>query len=151
MKKLSYKTISANKATVNKKWMLVDAENQTLGHLASKVARMIRGKNKTNYTPHVDCGDNVIVINAEKIHLSGKKWENKEYVHYTEYPGGQRFTTPKELVVKKPTAIVEYAVRGMLPKNRIGDAMYKNLHVYGGNSHPHEAQQPKKIELDKIK
>lgn len=147
MKNLSYRTVSANKATVTRNWLIVNAENQTLGRLASQIAKMIRGKNKTNYTPHVDCGDNVIIINAEKVKLTGKKWDEKEYVHYTEYPGGQRFTTPQKLVSKKPTAIVEYAVRGMLPKNRIGDAMYKNLHVYAGAKHPHEAQQPKEVKL----
>lgn len=148
MKNLSYKTISANKATADKKWILVNAENQTLGRFASKVAKIIRGKNKTNFTPHVDCGDNVIVINAEKVNFTGKKWDEKEYVSHTEYPGGQRRVTPKKLIVKKPTALVEYAVRGMLPKNRIGDAMYKNLHVYAGNIHPHEAQQPVEINLN---
>ena len=147
MKAISYRTVSANSATSNKKWLLVDAENQTLGRFASKVARMIRGKHKTNFTPHVDCGDNVIVINAEKVQLTGKKWDTKDYVHYTEYPGGQRFTNPRKLVVKKPTAMVEYAIRGMLPKNRIGDAMYKNLHVYEGVNHPHEAQQPVVVNL----
>lgn len=147
MKNLSYKTVSANKATVTKNWMLVNAENQTLGRLASHIAKMIRGKNKTNYTPHVDCGDHVIVINAEKVNFTGKKWSEKEYIHYTLYPGGQRYTTPQKLVGKKPTAIVEYAVRGMLPKNRIGDAMYKNLHVYAGDKHPHEAQQPVEIKF----
>lgn len=145
MKNLSYRTVLVNKATANKKWILVDAENQTLGRLASHVAKMIRGKNKTSYTPHSDCGDNVIVINAEKVSFTGKKWDEKEYLHYTEYPGGQRFTTPKKLVSKKPTALVEYAVRGMLPKNKIGDAIYKNLYVYAGPSHPHEAQQPVEI------
>lgn len=151
MKNLSFRTISANKATSNKNWVIVNAENQTLGRLASKIAKMIRGKNKTNYTPHVDCGDNVIVINAEKVNFTGKKWDTKEYVHYTEYPGGQRFITPKKLVAKKPTALVEYAVRGMLPKNKIGSAMYKNLYVYAGNNHPHEAQQPKEINLTNFK
>ena len=151
MKNLSFRTVSANKATATKNWLVVNAENQTLGRLASKIAKMIRGKNKTNYTPHVDCGDNVIVINAEKVNFTGKKWDVKEYVHYTEYPGGQRFITPKKLVAKKPTALVEYAVRGMLPKNRIGDAMYKNLHVYAGTNHPHEAQQPVEINLNNFK
>lgn len=149
MKNLSYRTISANKATARKNWVLVNAENQTLGRLASGVAKMIRGKNKTNYTPHVDCGDNVIVVNAEKVIFSGKKWDQKEYVHYTEYPGGQRFITPRKLVAKKPTAIVEMAVRGMLPKNKIGAAMYKNLYVYAGKDHPHEAQQPVEFKFEK--
>jgi large subunit ribosomal protein L13 len=144
---LSYKTISANKATVNKEWVIIDAEGKILGRLASVVAFMLRGKHKTNFTPHVDCGDNVIVINAEKVALSGEKWSGKEYIRHTGYPGGQRSITAEALLKKNPIGLVENAVRGMLPKNRLGRAIYKNMHVYAGNEHPHEAQKPKKIEI----
>jgi large subunit ribosomal protein L13 len=144
---LSYKTVSANKATVNKEWVMVDAEGAILGRLASLIAGMLRGKHKTNFTPHVDCGDNVIVINAEKVALTGQKWSDKEYVRYTGYPGGQRFTTAEELLKKNPIGLVENAVRGMLPKNRLGRALFKNMFVYAGASHPHEAQKPRKIEI----
>ncbi|MFN7013774.1 MAG: 50S ribosomal protein L13, partial [Bacteroidia bacterium] len=145
-----YKTVNANKATVNKEWVLVDAEGETLGRLASRVAYLLRGKNKVNFTPNVDCGDNVIIINAEKIKISGTKEEDKVYVHYTGYPGGQRFATPKELLKKNPTAIIEKAVKKMLPRTRLGRAIYGNLHVYAGSSHPHEAQQPKKIDIKSV-
>ena len=151
MDTLSYKTVSANRATVNKQWVLVDAENETLGRLASKVAKMIRGKHKTNYTPHVDCGDNVIVINAEKIRLTGNKMAEKTYVSYSEYPGGQKFITAENLMKKKPTAMVEKAVRGMLPKNRLGRALFNNLHAIEGTEHKYAAQKPKEIKLDSIK
>lgn len=147
MNTLSYKTVSANKDTVNKEWVLIDAEGAILGRLATVVASTLRGKHKTNFTPHVDCGDNVIVINAGKINLSGTKWSDKEYVRHTGYPGGQRFTTASEMLKKNPIGLVENAVRGMLPKNRLGRAIYKNMHVYAGASHPHEAQKPRKIEL----
>jgi len=148
---LSYKTISANKATVNKEWLLVDAEGETLGRLASVVAKLIRGKFKTEFTPHVDCGDNVIVINAEKIQLSGKKWDDKKYIRHTGYPGGQRVMTAKELLEKKPIALVEKAVKGMLPKNKLSNALYRNLYVYVGSEHKQEAQKPKKININSIK
>ena len=151
MDTLSYKTVSANSATVNKEWVVVDAEGQQLGRLASKVAKMIRGKHKTNYTPHVDCGDNVIVLNAEKVELSGNKWEEKEYLRYTNYPGGQRSTLAKEMRAKHPERLVEKAVKGMLPKNRLGRALFSNLKVYAGSEHPHEAQNPKSIDLNTIK
>lgn len=145
MNTLSYKTVSANKATVNKEWVVVDAQGEILGRLSSKIAMMIRGKNKPSYTPHVDCGDNVIVINADKIKLTGNKFAEKQYVSYTGYPGGQKFISPKELMEKHPTRVVEKAVRGMLPKNSLGRALYKNLHVYAGTDHPHAAQNPKTI------
>lgn len=151
MNTLSYKTISANKETVTKEWLLVDAENEVLGRLATKVAMMIRGKYKTNYTPHVDCGDHVVIINAEKVRLTGNKMDQKEYVRHTGYPGGQRFTSIKQMLVKKPGFIIEKAVRGMLPKTKLGDALFGNLHVYAGSEHPHEAQQPKQINLNSIK
>jgi large subunit ribosomal protein L13 len=144
---LSYKTVSANKATVNKEWVIIDAEGAVLGRLATLVASMLRGKHKINYTPHVDCGDNVVVINAEKVVLTGEKWSDKEYVRHTGYPGGQRFTTAETMMKKNPIGLVENAVKGMLPKNRLGRAIYKNMHVYAGSSHPHEAQKPKKIEI----
>lgn len=150
MNTLSYKTISTNKESANKEWVLVDAEDAILGRLASKVAKMIRGKNKPNFSPHVDCGDNVVIINAEKIRLLGNKMDQKEYVRHTGYPGGQRFTKVSELLKKRPEAVVEKAVKGMLPKNRLGSALYKNLYVYAGNEHPHEAQKPKKINLNEI-
>jgi len=148
---LSYKTVSANRATVTKEWVIVDAENEVLGRLASKVAKMLRGKHKPNFTPHVDCGDNVIVINAEKVRLTGNKWLDKEYVSHSGYPGGQKITSPSELIKKKPFALVEKAVRGMIPKNRLGDALFRNLHVYAGSEHPHEAQKPKEVNLKLIK
>ncbi len=151
MNTLSYKTVSANKATVNKDWVVVDANEQVLGRLATKVAKLLRGKYKPNFTPHVDCGDNVIVINAEKIVLSGNKWDQKEYVRHTGYPGGQRFTSAKLMMEKKPYAMIEKAVKGMLPKNRLGSQLFRNLHVYVGNEHPHDAQQPKVINLNSIK
>ncbi len=151
MEALSYKTVSANKETVNKGWVLVDAENEILGRLASKVAFILRGKDKTNYTPHVDTGDNVVIINAEKIKLTGKKAVEKEYVRHTGYPGGQRFATPRELLAKKPTEVVRMAVGGMLPKNKLGDALRRNVFIYAGTEHPHAAQQPKEIKLNTIK
>ncbi len=151
MDTLSYKTISANKATVNKKWVLVDADGQTLGRLASKVAKLLRGKYKPDFTPHVDCGDNVIVINAEKINLTGNKWEDKTYLRHTGYPGGQRFTGVKQLLEKHPERIIEKAVKGMLPKTRLGAAVLRNLKVYAGSEHKQEAQQPVAINLNDLK
>ena len=144
---LSYKTISANKATVKKEWLVVDAEGQTLGRLSSEVAKLLRGKHKTNYTPHVDCGDNVIVINADKVTLSGSKWSDKEYIRHTGYPGGQRSLTAEQLHARKPFALVEKAVKGMLPKNKLGSQLYRNLFVYAGAEHKQEAQQPKEHKL----
>jgi len=144
---LSYKTISANKDTVNKEWVIVDAEGAALGRLATLVASTLRGKHKTNFTPHVDCGDNVVVINAEKVTLSGTKMDNKDYIRHTGFPGGQRITKAKDMLRKNPISLVEEAVKGMLPKNRLGSALYRNMHVYAGPSHPHEAQKPRKIEL----
>jgi large subunit ribosomal protein L13 len=148
---LSYKTVSANKSTVKKEWVLVDADGQTLGRLASKIAVLIRGKHKTNYTPHVDCGDNVIVINAEKIILTGNKWEGKTYIRHTGYPGGQRSITANELFAKDPIRVMEKAVKGMLPKNKLGSALFNNLYVYSGAEHKQEAQNPKTINLKELK
>jgi large subunit ribosomal protein L13 len=148
---LSYKTVSANKETVQKEWFVVDAQDEILGRLASKVAIVLRGKHKPSFTPHVDCGDNVIVINAEKVKLTGNKMTEKQYVRHTGYPGGQRIQTPEDLLAKKPEAVVEKAVKGMLPKNRLGSEIFRNLYVYVGENHPHEAQQPKKLDLNTIK
>ncbi len=147
MNTLSYKTISANAKTANKQWVLLDAENQILGRFASHAARFLRGKNKTNFTPHADTGDNVIVINAEKIKLTGNKWTEKEYIRHTGYPGGQRKSTPEQLLAKFPERIVQNAVHGMLPKNKLSSAIKRNLFVYVGSEHPHAAQKPKKITL----
>ncbi len=151
MNTLSYKTVSANKNTVNKEWVLVDADGQTLGRLASRIAILIRGKHKTNYTPHVDCGDNVVVINAEKFILTGNKWNDKIYIRHTGYPGGQRTLTASELFAKDPIRVVEKAVKGMLPKNKLGSVLFRNLYVYSGNKHKQEAQNPKTINLNDIK
>jgi len=148
---LSYKTVSANKETANKEWVLVDADGHSLGRLASKVAMLIRGKYKTNFTPHVDCGDNVIVINAEKINLTGKKWTDKSYIRHTGYPGGQRSLTAQELFDKDPTRLVEKAVKGMLPKNKLGSALFRNLYVYVGGEHKQEAQTPKAININDLR
>ena len=151
MDTLSYKTVSANKETVNKEWVLIDAEDQVLGRMASIAAKFLRGKYKTNFTPHVDCGDNLIVINAEKVKLTGNKMNDKIYIRHTGYPGGQRTRTAKEYMAKKPTYLVEKAIKGMLPKNRLGADLFRNLFVYEGPEHPHEAQKPKQIDLKKIK
>ena len=150
MNTLSYKTISANKSTREKAWVLVDADGQTLGRLASRVAILLRGKHKPSFTPHVDCGDNVIVINAEKIKLSGNKWDDKTYIRYTGYPGGQRSLTATELFAKDPARLVEKSIKGMLPKNKLGASLFRNLSVVVGTSHAHEAQQPKTINLNAI-
>ncbi len=150
MDTLSYKTISANKATVSKEWLLVDAEGETLGRFASKVANILRGKNKPNFTPHVDCGDNVIVINAEKVTLSGNKWQTKTYIRHTGYPGGQRSQTAIEMLEKNPARVVEKSIKGMLPKNRLGAELFRNLKVYVGSEHNHEAQKPRAINLNDL-
>jgi len=152
MDTLSYKTISGNKATANTEWLVVDAEGQPLGRLASKVAQLVRGKHKTNYTPHANCGDVVVVVNAEKVTLSGNKWDQKKYIRHTGFPGGQREVLAKDLVVKHPIALVEKAVKGMLPKNKLGRELYRtNLYVYEGGEHNHDAQKPRAIKLDEIK
>jgi large subunit ribosomal protein L13 len=144
---LSYKTTSANNTSVAKQWVIIDAESAVLGRLASQVAKVIRGKHKPDFTPHVDCGDNVIVINADKIKLTGKKWTDREYISHTGYPGGQRKITPRELAKKSSTLLIERAVRGMLPKNRLGRRLFTNLYVYEGAEHPHAAQQPKTVKF----
>ena len=150
MDTLSYKTIATNKSTANKLWVLIDAEGQTLGRLASKVAILLRGKHKPNFTPHVDCGDNVVVVNASKVNLTGKKWEDKTYIRHTGYPGGQRTLTPKQLFDKNPSTIIEKSVKGMLPKNKLGAALFRNLHVYNNTNHNHEAQKPASINLNDV-
>lgn len=151
MSTLSYKTISANKATVSKEWVVVDADGHNLGRLASKVAMILRGKYKPSYTPHVDCGDNVIVVNAEKINLTGTKLDDKTYVRHTGYPGGQRILTAKVLQQKNPAALVEKAVKGMLPKNKLGAELFRNLNVVVGAEHKQSAQQPKTVNLNDLK
>jgi len=151
MDTLSYRTISAKKETVVKEWVLLNAEGQVLGRLASHAAKMLRGKNKPYYTPHVDCGDNVVIINAEKIVLTGKKMTDKEYITYSGYPGGKKIHSPEELMKKRPIAVVEEAIRGMLPRTRLGRAIFGNLHVYAGTEHPHQGQAPKEIDINTIK
>lgn len=151
MDTLSYKTVSANKETADKKWFIVDAEGQTVGRLASKVAKVIRGKHKPNFTPHADCGDNVIVVNAEKVSFSGTKLVDKEYIRHTGYPGGQRMTSAEEMLRKQPERLIEKAVKGMLPKNTLGRRLFTNLKVYQGTEHNHEAQKPEVLNLDTFK
>lgn len=151
MDTLSYKTISANKATVNKEWVVIDAEGQTLGRLASKVAKVLRGKYKPSFTPHVDCGDNVILINADKVVMTGKKMTDRVYLRYTGYPGGQKAFSPADLMAKGADRLVLKVVKGMLPKNKLGAALLKNLHVYAGTEHPHQAQTPKSIDINSLK
>jgi len=148
---LSYKTVSANKNTVQKEWVVVDATDQILGRLAARVAMILRGKHKASFTPHVDCGDNVIIINAEKVKLTGLKAQQREYIRHSGYPGGQKSETVESLMNRRPTAVVERSIKGMLPKNRLGSELFRNLHVFVGEKHPHEAQQPKKIDLNTIK
>ncbi|MAJ37914.1 MAG: 50S ribosomal protein L13 [Flavobacteriaceae bacterium] len=150
MDTLSYKTISAKATTVDKQWLLVNAEGETLGRLASKVAKLLRGKHKPNFTPHVDCGDNVLIINAEKIVLKGKKATDKVYIRHTGYPGGQKTTTSQALFQQQPERILENAVKGMLPKNRLGSELFRNLRVYAGDQHQQEAQKPVEINLNEF-
>ena len=150
MDTLSYKTIAANKSTVNKLWVLVDAEAQTLGRLASKVAILLRGKHKPNFTPHVDCGDNVVIINASKVNLTGNKWEDKTYIRYSGYPGGQRSLSANQLFEKNPSTIIEKSVKGMLPKNKLGSELFRNLYVYNDSNHNQDAQKPVTINLNEI-
>ena len=148
---LSFKTVSVNKATAKKEWVVVDATDMVLGRMASKVAKLLRGKYKPSFTPHVDCGDNVIIINADKVKLTGKKWTDRVYLSYTGYPGGQRDITPARLMQKSPEKLIKKVVKGMLPKNILAASLLNNLYVYAGSEHPHEAQQPKTIDLNLIK
>ena len=150
MDTLSYKTVSAKASTVEKQWVLVDAENQPLGRLASAVAKILRGKNKPTFTPHVDCGDNVVVINADKVSLSGKKWDDKVYISHTGYPGGQRTKTATQVFEKHPERLIERAVKGMLPKNKLGADLFRNLRVFTGTEHNLEAQKPQNINLNEL-
>ena len=146
----SYKSVYLNKATVKKEWVVIDATDLALGRLAARVALVLRGKNKPGFTPNVDCGDNVIVINCEKVALKGNKMTDKVYTRYTGFPGGQRFTTPKDILQNRPTELIRKAVKGMLPKTRLGDKLINNLFIYAGPEHPHQAQQPKEIKLNEI-
>ncbi len=148
MNTLSYKTISANANTIIKEWILIDVKDLPLGRVSSVIANFLRGKYKSNYTPHVDCGDNVIIVNASSVTLSGKKWEQKEYVRHTGYPGGQRILNATQLHNKKSTRLLENAVRGMLPKNKLGSELFRNLRVFGGAEHKQEAQNPKTININ---
>ena len=140
-------TFMANPETVSRKWYVVDANGKTLGRLATEVASVLRGKNKPEFTPHVDTGDYVIVINAEKVTVTGKKLDNKVYAHHSGFIGGLKSVTLREMLADKPTLVIEKAVRGMLPKGTLGNAMYKKLHVYAGPEHPHAAQQPEVLEI----
>jgi large subunit ribosomal protein L13 len=151
MNTLSYKTVSANKATVNKQWYVIDADGEILGRLSSQVAKILRGKNKPDFTPHVDCGDNVIILNAHKIKLTGNKWADRTYISHTGYPGGQRTINAESLMAKKPTEMVRKAIKGMLPKNRLAAEQLKNVYIYDSAEHDHEAQKPKTIKLNEIK
>jgi len=144
---LSYRTKSVNKESADKKWLIIDVENQILGRAASEVAKLLRGKHKPTFTPHSDTGDYVIILNADKIRLTGTKATTKTYIRHTGYPGGQRTLTADEVMEKKPTRMFEMAIRGMLPKNKLGKAIFKNMHVYAGTEHAHEAQKPTKVEL----
>lgn len=151
MDTLSYKTASANKTTLEKEWVIVDAQGEILGRLASKVAKLLRGKYKPSFTPHIDCGDNVIIINASKVRLTGNKLTEKEYISHSGYPGGQKVATAEELIAKKPTEVIRKAVSGMLPKNKLSNTILKNLHIFEGEEHTHKAQKPKEIKLNSIK
>ena len=145
---LSYKSVSVNKVTAQKEWVVVDATDMVLGRMGSKVAKLLRGKYKPSFTPHVDCGDNVIIINADKVKLTGNKWSDRIYLSYTGYPGGQREMTPARLLEKSPEKLIKKVLKGMLPKNRLGRMMYKKLFVYVGAEHPHGAQQPKELKFN---
>ena len=153
MDTLSYKTISANKATATKEWVVVDATDQVLGRLGAKVAKLLRGKYKQNFTSHVDCGDNVIIINADKVKLTGNKWTDRVYLSYTGYPGGQKEMTPARLIAKPngEERLMKKVVKGMLPKYRLGAKLLGNLYVYAGSEHKHEAQSPKTIDINLLK
>lgn len=159
MDTLSFKTVSANSnnkdkanaSTIERKWFLVDAQAETVGRLASRIAHIVRGKHKALYTPHVDCGDNVIVINADKIRLTGRKFEQKNYIHHTGYPGGQRKVPVSKMLKVHPTRILEYAIYGMLPKTKLGDKLQNRVYIYAGANHPHEAQQPEVLKITTIK
>ena len=150
MDTLSYKTLSANKETANKQWFIVDAEGQVLGRMASKVAKVLRGKYKTNFTPHADCGDYVIVVNAAKIIMTGKKMKEREIFTYTGYPGGQKRVSPSSMMDKDGTSVVRHAIKGMLPKNKLGAKLFRNLYVYNDSKHSQDSQKPVSINLNNI-
>jgi large subunit ribosomal protein L13 len=145
MDALSYKTKSVSADEVNREWFIIDAENQTLGRMATKIATILRGKHKPTFTPNADCGDNVIVVNSGKVRLTGNKMDEKSRVHYTGFAGGQRFRSPKEIIAKNPNELIEMAVRGMLPKGTLGRQLYRKLFVYAEATHPHTAQKPKEL------
>lgn len=147
---LSYRTKTVSPKEAKRKWYLVDAENQTLGRISSEIAKILQGKNKPTYTPNIDTGDHVVIINADKVALTGKKMTDKVYVRHTGYPGGQRFMTPKEALAKKPEFVLENAISHMLPRTRLGRAMFKKLHVYAGAQHDHAAQKPEVLKFNKI-
>ncbi|KAA3625338.1 MAG: 50S ribosomal protein L13 [Bacteroidetes bacterium] len=147
MNTLSYKTESAKKETVERNWFVIDAEGEVVGRLCTKIATVLKGKHKPSYTPHVDCGDFIVVVNADKVRFTGNKMSDKQYVRYSGYPGGQKFATPSDMIDKKPRFVIENAVKGMLPKNKLGRAMVKKLFVYDGPDHPHEAQKPQPFEF----
>jgi large subunit ribosomal protein L13 len=147
MSKLHFTTKHANEATVNRNWYVVDGTNQTVGRMCAKIAAILRGKNKPSYTPHVDTGDYIIVVNADKVVLTGNKWDQKIYDHFTGYPGGRKEEVARKLLARRPEVVVERAVKGMLPKNKLGRKMYKKLYVYAGDQHPHIAQQPKDLKF----
>lgn len=147
MSKLHFTTKHANAATVQRNWYVVDGTNQTVGRMCARIASVLRGKNKAYYTPHVDCGDYVIIINADKVKFTGNKMEEKEYINFSGYPGGQKIEIAKDLLKRRPEALLERAVRGMLPKNRLGRKMIKKLFVYAGAEHQHAAQQPKELKF----
>ena len=151
MDTLSYKTLSANKETANKQWFVVDAEGQTLGRMSSKVAKILRGKHKTNFTPHADCGDFVIILNAGKIVMTGNKMKDREIFSHTGYPGGQKRISPSEMLAKDETSVIKHAIKGMLPKNKLGAAILKNCFVYAGTEHNHQAQNPTVLNLNDLK
>ena len=151
MDTLSYKTLSANKETANKQWFVVDAEGQTLGRMASKIAKVLRGKYKTNFTPHADCGDYVIILNSGKIVMTGNKMKDREIFSHTGYPGGQKRISPIEMLAKDETSVVRHAVKGMLPKNKLGAAILRNCYIYAGAEHEQEAQKPKTLNLNDLK
>lgn len=151
MDTLSYKTVSANKATAQKEWVVIDAEGQVLGRMCSKIAKILRGKYKPNYTPNVDCGDNVIIINADKVQLTGNKWNDRIYIRYTGFPGGQREMTPAQLLAKGADHLIIKVVKGMLPKNRLGRKLIDNLYIFAGAEHNMQAQQPKQLDINTLK
>ena len=150
MDSLSYKTVSINKKNADKQWVVVDAADQVLGRFSSKVAKLLRGKYKPSFTPHADCGDNVIVLNSDKIKLTGDKWNNKTYIRHTGYPGGQRSLTANEIHEKTPTRLVEKSIKGMLPKNKLGAELFRNLYVFSGTDHPYDGQKPTAVNINEL-